>query len=151
MKIFDIEQVIAHRKPMILISRLLQHDSNSARCEVDIEQNSAFFQSNLQGVPSYIGIEYMAQSIAAYAGAKALENDQQIEIGFLLGSRKYTVHQPVFNVGNTYSISVEKLYQEDSGLTVFECAIYHEDLIIAQAKVNAFQPNNPLAFLKEQQ
>lgn len=148
---YAIEELIAHRDPMILISRMVEFDDSSALCEVDIHENSPFYQSDLDGVASYIGIEYMAQAIAAYAGAQAREQGNDIEIGFLLGSRKYQTFAPSFSKGTTYQIRVEELYQEDSGLSVFDCEIVHRDSVIAQAKVNAFQPDDPQEFLKEQQ
>lgn len=147
---YAIEQLIAHRPPMILISRMVTHNDTQAVCEVDISESSPFFQKNINGVASYIGIEYMAQTIAALAGAKALEQDKSVDIGFLLGSRKYQTEQTSFNCGTTYQVSVEELYKEDSGLSVFECKICDQEQIIATAKVNAFQPENPEIFLKEQ-
>ncbi|GHF97092.1 ApeP family dehydratase [Thalassotalea marina] len=150
MKNYAIEEVIAHREPMILLSRLTHYTADSATCEVDILPTSPFYQEQLQGVPSYIGIEYMAQTIAAFAGANALDKDKKIDIGFLLGSRKYQTFQPAFELGESYQVHVEELYRDDSGLTVFECKIERENQVIAQAKVNAFQPENPIAFLKEQ-
>lgn len=92
----------------------------------------------------------MAQTIAAFAGAKALDKGKAIDIGFLLGSRKYQTYQPNFTNGTTYQVSVRELYKEDSGLSVFECDIKNQEQLIASAKVNAFQPNNPKEFLEEQ-
>jgi len=150
MKKYAIEELIAHRKPMILISRLITHDESSAVCEVDISDASPFYQSVSNGVASYVGIEYMAQSIAAFAGAKSLAQGKSVDIGFLLGSRKYQTFSPVFKNNTTYQITVEQLYQEDRGLSVFGCKIQLDDNLIAQAKINAFQPENPQEFLKEQ-
>ncbi len=150
MKSYAIEDLIAHRDPMILISRLVSHDESTAFCEVDISDSSLFYQQSNNGVATYVGIEYMAQSIAAFAGAKALENGDAVNIGFLLGSRKYQTFYPVFQNNTTYQIYVEQLFQEDSGLSVFDCKISLGDELIAQAKINAFQPDNPEEFLKEQ-
>lgn len=151
MKNYAIEALIAHREPMILISRLIDFDETHATCEVDITKDSAFYQPDSNGVQSYIGIEYMAQAIAAFAGVKALEQGKPVDIGFLLGSRKYQCYQTYFKLNETYQISIEELYKETSGLSVFECEISLGERVIAQAKVNAFQPENPREFLKEQQ
>lgn len=150
MRKYAIEELIAHREPMILISRLVSHDESSALCEVDISDTSLFYQQHNDGVASYVGIEYMAQSIAAFAGAKALSRGESVEIGFLLGSRKYQTFDALFNNNTTYQITVEQLFQEDNGLSVFDCKIQLGNKLIAQAKVNAFQPENPEEFLKEQ-
>ncbi|MGB1199953.1 MAG: 3-hydroxylacyl-ACP dehydratase [Cognaticolwellia aestuarii] len=148
---YTIEQLIVHRPPMVLIEKLVDYHDKGARCQLTIDQQSPFFKSALDGVPSHIGIEYMAQTIAAYAGTQALEQAEPISIGFLLGSRKYQSFNPVFAVGQQLEVSVEELFNEDSGLCVFDCAIYADGELAAQAKVNAFQPDDPQSFIQEQE
>ncbi|WP_448549452.1 ApeP family dehydratase [Thalassotalea fusca] len=146
---YSLEQLISHREPMVLISGLQAYDSEQAHGWVDISADSPFYNQELGGVPSYIGIEYMAQTIAAFAGANALDNNQEVKIGFLLGSRKFQTEQSVFCQGTRLDIFVEQLYQEPSGLSVFDCKITHNNKIIAQAKVNTFQPDDASAIIEE--
>ncbi|MBU2892011.1 3-hydroxylacyl-ACP dehydratase [Colwellia sp. D2M02] len=146
---YDIEQLIVHRDPMILISGLADYDQTTAHCWVDISETSPFYQKDIAGVPSYIGIEYMAQAIAAYAGAKALDNNSTIQVGFLLGSRKFLTHQASFSCDSKLDIFIEELYIEPSGLSVFNCTIKHGDNLLAEAKVNTFQPEDASQFIKE--
>ena len=148
---YSIEAVLPHTDPMILLSRLVSYDQDSAVCEVDITPESAFYNEQTQTVASYIGTEYMAQSIAAFAGALALDDNLPVKIGFLIGSRKYKTYSPEFRLGQILSVSVKKLFQEDSGLSVFECRIFEGETVFAEAKINVFQPEDPVQFLKEQQ
>ncbi|MEC8327069.1 MAG: hotdog family protein [Pseudomonadota bacterium] len=148
---YSIEAVLPHADPMILLTRLVSYDQDSAVCEVDISAQSAFFNEQTQSVASYIGTEYMAQSIAAYAGALALDDNAAVKIGFLIGSRNYKTFTPEFTLGQTLAVSVKKLFQEETGLSVFECQILHADTVLAEAKINVFQPEDPVQFLKEQQ
>ncbi|WP_199609009.1 ApeP family dehydratase [Flocculibacter collagenilyticus] len=148
---YNIEQVISHREPMILIDGMASYTQKSAECWVAICPESPFYQSSLSGVPSYIGIEYMAQAIAAYAGANALDNNEHVKIGFLLGTRKFETHTSIFKLHQKLVIKVEELYQEESGLSVFECTIEQEQTLLASAKINVFQPESPEKFIKEQQ
>lgn len=148
---YSIEAVLPHADPMILLTRLVSYDQDSAVCEVDISAQSAFFNEQTQSVASYIGTEYMAQSIAAYAGALALDDNAAVKIGFLIGSRKYKTFTPEFTLGQTLAVSVKKLFQEETGLSVFECQILHANTVLAEAKINVFQPDDPVQFLKEQQ
>jgi len=146
---YDINQVLPHQAPMILIDALEHYDVDSCRCTVAITQHSPFYNSLKQGVPSYIGSEYMAQAIAAFAGAHALDNDDSVQIGFLLGSRKYKTQCSHFTVNEILTITIKELYREDSGLRVFECAIINsENVILAQANINVFQPKEPEAFIQ---
>ena len=148
---YPIEQVVPHDAPMILIDSLLTHSEDEAQCGVTITEQSPFFSPAFNGVPSYIGVEYMAQSIAAYAGALANDENKPVKIGFLIGTRKYQTYQPCFKNGSKLTIEVKKLYQEESGLSVFECQIVACETLLCQAKINVFQPENPLEFIRENQ
>lgn len=149
---YDIEDIIKHRKPMRLIDKLISFDENSACVLVNISEASEFYQAKLQGVPSYIGIEYMAQCIAAQAGANELAADGNIKLGFLLGTRKYKPNTVCFPNGKTLQVSVTRLMEDAAGLSVFDCSIVSNDqkaTILAQAKINVFQPENSAAYLQQ--
>ena len=148
---YTIEQVLAHDAPMILIDSLTDYNADSASCAVTITEHSPFYNAAIAGVPSYIGVEYMAQSIAAYAGALAKDKQQATKIGFLIGSRKYQTHHSVFKKDHTLAVKVHKLYQEESGLSVFDCRIEANDALLCEAKINVFQPEDPLEFIRENQ
>jgi len=135
---------------MILIDELVSYDDENVSCRVTISPQSAFFNTTKQGVPSYVGCEYMAQTIAAYGGAHALDNAAGIKIGFLLGSRKYQAEVGLFKLAQTLLIEAKKLIQDESGLCVFDCVIKDEDnAVLAKAKINVFQPQDPAQFLKD--
>ena len=149
---YDIEDVIKHRKPMRLVDELVSFDESSACVLVNITENSEFYQTEQQGVPSYIGIEYMAQSIAAQAGAIELTNGKSIRLGFLLGSRKYKPNVAYFQRGVRLQVKVVKLLVDAAGLSVFDCTIVAEEqqeVILAQAKINVYQPEDSAAYLQE--
>jgi len=149
MKKYSIEAVLPHQAPMILIDSLNSYHNDGCMCDVTITEKSPFYNKTKKGVANYIGSEYMAQAIAAYAGALALDRNNKVKIGFLLGSRKYKTFKPYFELNETLSIKVEVLYQEESGLSVFECEIKSSaDELLAQAKINVFQPKNPMEFLE---
>ena len=143
------EEVLPHRSPMILIDKMLAYQADSLTTQVDITPQSPYFDDGLAGVPNYVCIEYMAQSIAALAGVEAKLRQDKIRVGFLLGSRKLTMHIPHYRLGESYQIRVTRLYQEESGLAVFDCQIFNNDTIVASANVNVFQPQDTQAYIKE--
>lgn len=147
---YDINEVLPHRSPMVLIDSLASYDVDSCCCNVTITTKSPFYNATKKGVPSYIGSEYMAQSIAAFAGAHALDKNNGVQIGFLLGSRKYKTMRSHFLLNEKLTIAIKELYKEDSGLSVFECEIVTvKNEVVAQANINVFQPENPEAFIHE--
>jgi len=146
---YSVMQVIPHREKMVLIDSLDNYDVDSATCLVKITAENLFYDNTKQGVPSYIGCEYMAQSIAAFSGAHDLDNGKPVGIGFLLGSRKYQSNQPYFSLNSVLKIIVNQLYSEESGLRVFDCTIHDQNNeLLAFAKINVFQPDNATEFLK---
>ena len=60
------------------------------------------------------------------------------------------MHCTGFSLNSTLTIEVEKLYSEESGLSAFECTIKEGDVLLVDAKINVFQPENPSQFLAEQ-
>jgi predicted hotdog family 3-hydroxylacyl-ACP dehydratase len=141
---YAIEAVLAHTQPMILLDVLDEYEEKTCTCHVTITEKSAFYNKEKQGVASYIGSEYMAQSIAAYAGAHALDEKRSVKIGFLLGSRRLKTFQPFFKLNQTVFIRIEELYKESSGLSVFDCMIKDDQgKLLAKANINVFQPQNP--------
>ena len=145
----NIEDLIPHRAPMVLIDKLIAYQADHVTAQVTIEATSPYFDDALNGVPNYVGIEYMAQTIAALAGIEAKQAKRDIRLGFLLGSRKLVLNQNRYQLDHIYQIHVQRLYQEESGLAVFECKITEQDDLIASANVNVFQPQDTQAYITD--
>ena len=136
---YSIEQVLPHAHPMILLDEILDRDGEDLTAAVTIRSDSHFLQSD--GVPSYIGIEYMAQAIAAYGGYEALEANRPVRIGFLLGTRKFEAKVPFFRIGDRLVVKVSAIYKE--ALSSFSCHISVDDTIVAEANLSVYQPTEP--------
>ncbi|TPH12243.1 3-hydroxylacyl-ACP dehydratase [Litorilituus lipolyticus] len=147
---YAIEHVVPHAHPMILIDELLEYDDSKALCQLTITENSNFYNSETQSVPNYVAIEYMAQSIAAFANANEKDQGGEVSIGFLVSSRKLKVLVKEFSLASTLLVTVEQLYSEENGLSAFDCIIEQAGQIVVEAKINIFQPNDAKAFLAEQ-
>jgi predicted hotdog family 3-hydroxylacyl-ACP dehydratase len=90
-------------------------------------------------VPGWVGIEYMAQAVAAHAGYQARLEGEPPAIGYLLGTRSYNCALRGFPVGSTLRIFIESLFIE-MGLGAFEARI-DMDETVASAKINVYQPH----------
>ncbi|WP_232771503.1 ApeP family dehydratase [Colwellia sp. 12G3] len=147
---YPIEAVVPHKHPMILIDELVAYSDLIAQCSLKITSKSNFYNDSTQSVPSYVAIEYMAQSIAAFANANEKDQGGKVAIGFLVSSRKLKVFVSEFTLGMQLIVSIEQLYAEESGLSAFDCFIEHDGKRVAEAKINIFQPQDANAFLAEQ-
>ncbi|RLV60534.1 thioester dehydrase [Parashewanella curva] len=144
----DVQELLPHRRPMVLIDEIISYDQDHLISQIHVTENSPYFDESIMGVPNYVGIEYMAQTIAAFGGVEAKKQHCPIQIGFLLGTRKLTFAIPHFLLAKSYQTKVKRLYQEDSGLAVFDCKIFYQDQVVASANVNVFQPSDAETYLK---
>ncbi len=139
---YPVTELVPHSPPMVLINRIVDTQPEGLTAEIDITEESLFFDNAMQGVPVWVGIEYMAQAIAALAGIRAKMEKQEIKLGFLLGTRKYKSLQQSFQSGRCFQIKVQQLYMDESGLASFDCSISSGDEIYAQARLNVFETDN---------
>jgi predicted hotdog family 3-hydroxylacyl-ACP dehydratase len=139
---YAVDELIPHSPPMVLLDRILHYDSMNLIAEITINVDCMFYDPAVKGVPSWVGIEYMAQAISALAGLRAREKNASIKIGFLLGTRKMLLQQKVLLAGGTYQIHVKQLFWDPSGLANFECEIRHGQELCVTAKVNVFETDD---------
>ena len=147
---YPIEKVLPHDHPMILLDQLVTYSETTACCSVLISSKSNFYNDDRKAVPSYVGLEYMAQTIAAYANAIKLDHGGSVALGFLVSARTYKAKVSEFKIGAKLFISVERLFKEENGLSVFECTIKLDDALLVEARINVFEPDDPEQYLKEQ-
>jgi len=134
----DIRTLVPHSGPMVLLDRVISADENSLCAEVTIRADSLFCQA--EGVGGWVGMEYMAQAIAAYVGYRAQLRGEPIKMGFLLGARRYECSRPVFALGSVLRVYVLRVWQSENGLGSFECRIDNEDGSLATADLTVYQP-----------
>jgi len=143
----DVRLLVPHAGSMVLLDRVISADAENLCAEVHIRPDSLFCAA--EGVGAWIGIEYMAQAIAAHAGYAARLRGEPVKIGFLLGSRRYDCSLSTFALQSVLRIHVLRVLQAESGLASFECRI--EDLegqILATATITVFEPADAKDFLK---
>lgn len=135
----DIAHYVPHRGTLLLLDRLLAADDQAARAELTVREDSPFARDG--AVPAWVGIEYMAQTIAAWAGARARTAGREPGIGYLLGSRRYTPHCSRFTTGQILHISARCELIGDNGLGQFDCHIRDaHGQLLAEAMVSVFEP-----------
>ncbi len=136
-----LEQLLPHRKPMILLTRMVEATATTSVCEVDIGPDSQFCDGD--GVAAYVGIEYMAQAVAAFSGFQRHCNGQPIEVGFLISVPKFESYNPLFRLGKTLRVEVAHTWGE-SQLARFQCAIKDakNGELLQQAELSVFKPES---------
>jgi predicted hotdog family 3-hydroxylacyl-ACP dehydratase len=142
-----IEQLLPHRPPMILIDRMIDATDTGSRCDVTIESQTLFLEPG--GVPAFVGLEYMAQAVAAYGGYRSYLAGKPIAIGFLLGTPQLKSYCQFFDCGQTLQIQVTHVWG-DHELMQFHCTIQDASTgkLLQQAELNVFKPNDLQSYLQ---
>jgi len=132
----EIAELIPHSGSMILLDKILEFDEHSLSAELVVRDDALL--GNNKKVPAWVGIEYMAQTIAAYAGIQSKKLGEPINLGFLLGTRRYTSNIDSFDIGTVLTIKITRIINDDK-LGVFDCKIYGSGIEV-NANLNVFQP-----------
>jgi predicted hotdog family 3-hydroxylacyl-ACP dehydratase len=137
MNLPDIRALLPHSGLMVLLDHVVAADADSLSAEVRVREDSLFCVDG--GVGAWVGLEYMAQAIGAFAGYRARLRGEPIRIGYLLGTRRYDCKQPCFAVGSVLKIHVKRVWQSENNLACFDCRIDDESGELASANVTVFQ------------
>lgn len=145
-----VEDLVPHAGRMSLLERIVVAEGEQLCAELTITSDDLFFDASGpgSGVGGWVGIEYMAQAVAAWAGWQARQQGGAPKIGFLLGCRRYQASRGNFAAGDRLRISVRREFQADNGLGQFDCRIEIEEATVATAQLTVFGPADPIKFLK---
>lgn len=139
--------LVPHSGDLVLLDRVLTADQESLSAALTVRADGLYNHGDQ--VPAWVGMEYMAQAVAAFAGWHAHLEQRPVQLGFLLGSRRFTHSRPAFQVGTPLTVTVHRLLQDDSGMAVFECTLDDHHGRCAEARLNVFQPNDSEQYLRE--
>jgi len=133
---------------MILLDRMIDATDTGSICEVTIGPQTLFIEP--LGVPAFVGLEYMAQAVAACGGYKSYLAGEPSTIGFLIGTPELKTYCQFFDCGQTLQIQVTHVWGENE-LMQFHCTIQDPltGKILQQAELTIFKPQNLQSYLHE--
>ena len=135
-----IATLVPHAAPMLLLERLCAATATTARCEVRVGETLALFLRDDGALPGWVGIELMAQTVAAWSGYQGHLRQEEPQIGLLLGARKYQCHLARLPAGSLLTIDCEQLLQ-DGALASFQCYLRCDGELVAEARLSTIQPD----------
>jgi predicted hotdog family 3-hydroxylacyl-ACP dehydratase len=142
---WSVAELLPHSGPMVLIDDVLGAAPGWVAAGVRIAEDSMFLERS-RGVPCWLGIEYMAQTIALYSGLEAKRAGRPVRIGLLLGSRRYEALTDHFALGSYLRIDAREEWH-DGHMGVFGCTIEEDGRHLARARLNVFLPPDAMALL----
>ena len=129
---------VPHRGAMNLLETVAHCDDERIEARVRVPADGLFMGAD--GVPAWVGIEYMAQAVAAWSGARARTGGGSPRIGYLLGSRRYEAAVPAFEVGAELQVFAQCELMGDNGLGMFDCRIEQHGRVLASGRLSVFEP-----------
>jgi predicted hotdog family 3-hydroxylacyl-ACP dehydratase len=143
-----IEDLLPHRGTMLLLELVaaFTDDALTAHARVD---GTAWYADANGGMPAWLGIELMAQAIAAHVGLMTMRTGKPMRPGVLLGSQRYSMQAPSFARDARLRIDIRELLRGEEGHGAYECVIHHDDAQVAEAVIKVFQPRDFQSFIEE--
>ncbi|MEE8166864.1 MAG: hypothetical protein V3T64_14955 [Myxococcota bacterium] len=116
-----IAELVPHADPMLLLDRVLTHEATHTVCATSADRSPLFANSD-GSVPSWVGIEYMAQCAAVHGELANRIRGEAPRPGLLLGSRRLEIHRDAFAAGDPLEVTARH-HMGESGLVAFDCSI----------------------------
>lgn len=132
----DVASLIPHSGQMILLDKVVEFDGKKLTAEMTVRYDGLF--GNEKVVSAWVGIEYMAQAVGAYAGIKSKLAGEPIKLGYLLGTRRFSSNVASFVAGTALTIIVKVIIQDDK-LGAFDCQILGDGIEVS-ANLTVYQP-----------
>jgi predicted hotdog family 3-hydroxylacyl-ACP dehydratase len=150
---FPVADLLPQSGSMVFIDSVMRIDDDSITTQIRVRDDGLFSTDN-QTVPAWVGIEYMAQTIAAFSGYHCLIRGEPIRLGFLLGTRQFESRQSSYPCGTQLTVHASKIIESANDMCVFGCSIEIADsntpnspAIAASAKINLLLPKDLQVFL----
>ena len=143
-----IETLLPHRGTMLLLDAVTAWDAESATASASVHADGWYAADN-GAMPSWFGIELMAQTIAAHVGLSARSQGQSPKQGILLGTRAYQATMSHFPPGTLLIVKTSLIFRDASGLGAYKCVITRHEEPVANAIIKVYEPDDFNAFLTQ--
>lgn len=136
---------LPHKGKMFLLSRVIQHDSinHTITAEYDITDKCIFYEEAADGVPSWVGFEFLAQSISALTGITNTEMGNPPLPGFILSVMEFKADVGYLKNNTTIQMkAVEDFRDEESHVYRYVCELFAEpgaETPVVTAKISVME------------
>jgi predicted hotdog family 3-hydroxylacyl-ACP dehydratase len=136
----ELINLVPHKGKMFLLSRVMSFDCKTRRLEseYDITEGCLFYDRELEGVPSWVGFECMAQSISALSGLEGRSRGEPPKFGFILSVSELEIKIPFFKKGSTVAIEVDEETMVDNVYS-FRCRASAEGKPAVEARLTVME------------
>ena len=140
-----VAELLPHRHEMLLADAV-NYGADYGQIMLTIRPDS-FFCDGVQGVPAWVGIEYMAQAMGVFSGVQMRQAGQALRIGLLIGTRRYDSEVATFALGTRLTATAKLVSRESEHMYVFACEIADDTRVLARGDIKAYRPDDIHEFL----
>ncbi|HET6655860.1 MAG TPA: 3-hydroxylacyl-ACP dehydratase [Gammaproteobacteria bacterium] len=130
--------LLPHAGPAVLLDEILSDRDDIIEAAVSITAAHPFFIAG-HGVPAWVGIELMAQAVAAHGGLSGRRAGRAPRRGMLLGTRRYEASVPWFEEGARLIIRAEREFGGEGGMAACTCRIDCGGQTLAEARLTIIE------------
>ena len=136
-----------HRGPMLWLDGLIAGGEDSVEATATLPAD-AWYRQEAPGMPAWLGVELMAQAVAAHVGLRGWLAGKPPKPGVLLGCRTYRVQASSFPQGERLRVSARLSYRDESGFGAYDCTVNGAGGPLASATLKVYEPDDFEAFLR---
>jgi len=135
------DQILPHAGAMVLLSRVLAHESGHTVCEARAGAH-ALVRDASGCEPAWMGLEYMAQYVAAHAGLVGWTRGEPARMGFLVSVRRVELLARRFQPGQRLVATARHLWGGAQGMVSFDCELADGESgdLLAKGRISCFAP-----------
>jgi predicted hotdog family 3-hydroxylacyl-ACP dehydratase len=133
-------ELLPHAGPAVLIDEIIRDTDDGIEAASTITAAHPFFVAG-HGVPAWVGIELMAQAIAAHSGLAGQRTQRAPRRGMLLGTRHYQGHVAWFAEGARLAIHAVREFGHEGGMAACQCRIEAAGKTLAEATLIIIEEN----------
>jgi predicted hotdog family 3-hydroxylacyl-ACP dehydratase len=136
------EALLPHGGDMRLVDELVSHGEGEAHVRVRLTDSHPFLDEDRQ-VPAWLGLEMMAQAVAAWSGERGRAAGEPPRMGYLLACRSFDAEVPGFAVPATLDIHMHELMRQDNGFGSYSGEIQLDGRPVARGKLSVMESEAP--------
>ena len=139
---------LPHKGKMFLLSRVTEHniEKHTITSEYDITENCIFYEKEFDGVPSWVGFEFMAQGISALTGITNKIKGLDPLPGFILSVMEFKADVGYLKNNTTIQMKIaEDFRDEQNHVYRYLCELYAkkgDEKPVVSSKISVMETEN---------
>ena len=144
---YNASDLVPHRGAMCLLDSIDEYGADWLRASVVTRRSSLFAME--EGIPAWLGIEYMAQAAAAFGGIEQVQRGERPSIGLLIGSRYYRAVRTFIPFDTRLDVLATIAMRDAEDFAAYDCTLSAGGEALAKCTLKAYRPRDLAPLLAE--